>query len=483
MGFGLLRGVENFTRAHNYSTDLRLSTNLLEPELFYQAAKFDAKKKKITEVDDYLEDLGQRMGAFFATDRVHGRELLRSQVKEAMESPTAGVTFLLGRRNAGKTKILMQIVKEMNAANNNGAAASVSSPNGSGNGGSGDTFVVYVDGRKTPSLKQGIRMALRNYDDKNMFENVPWEAMKTGLLGGDLSSDDSERSSNGGSKSNTSCTSFNQLFSSIKGKDDDAKLIELIVLLAAAKKKRPCLVVDEASICLPCKDENKSTMATIYSMTKDQAMNILLASSDFDYPRQIASCSGIMLSMTRTLLVEELSPKSIWGFLVEETDEESGEPLIGMGNKLARFCISYVGGDLRMVQHLLNVLRQRKGKFSAFRDVINYDIEGATHLEQYLDEKKRKSDSKKLMKILENLGETGFWEIEPGTSAVVERLVRDGVANSVLTSDLLECPLTEESFRVLVPSSQVIRFLIVEQVNERSGGLMDRLKDMFSKGN
>ena len=490
MGFGLLRDVDDFSNAQHYTTEHRLSTNLLEPGPFYQAAKFDAKKKKLN-VDEYLSQVQNRLSTFFASDTVFGRDELKERVADAMESPSGGVTFLLGRRNLGKTKLLMEKVKEMNTAAS--AASAATSPSSvastsdvSSTATATSSFVVYVNGRKTPSLAQGIKMALQNFDDKNMFENVPWEAMRLGLQGSNAeeggSSADKRNGSSSSIGSSGGCSSFAQLFSSIQGKDEDAKLIELIVLLAAAKKKRPCLVVDEADICLPCGGSdsgNKTTLAMIYGLTQDQVMNIVLSSSDFDYPRNISKCSGILLSLTRTLYMEEFCPKSMWELLVEDTTAE-GEPTVGMGNKLARFCISAVGGNPRTIQHALNVLRVRKEKFSAFGDLINYDIEGAANLEQYLDEKKRKTDGKSLMQILSCLGEQGYWEVEPGKSVVIDRLVADGVANSMLTSDLVECPLTEESFRVLVPSSQIIRHLILEQVNERNTGLMSNLRDIFS---
>ena len=266
---------------------------------------------------------------------------------------------------------------------------------------------------------------------------------------------------------------LNTLFTMLAASEDkEAQMLELVVKLAEAKNKTPCLIVDEANAVLRTKDAGDlKALGKIVNETKSKrTMSVILSTSVHAYPDQLQGAIGFQANFVSALYMEELPPSVVWNILTEE-EAGDGTKLVGMGERLARLCLAVCGGNLLRLHKLVEALSDSDKGF-ALAHVFN-GLEGTSEIWKYMDEQEedyqeehrtiKAADKAKAKEILVALAKQGYWQNTRTANRVVKYLVEDGIASKLSRADVLqESPLfSTDRMDLVLPSSQSLRYFIV----------------------
>lgn len=288
---GLLQGVDVAT-ASKYSETLTYSADLLTKQgFFWSAAEADAQSCGKS-VEDYLACLTTKFNAFMSSDHVFDRDGLKEGIRMLIKEE-ASISIVLGAKSIGKTMVLQAINTEF-------------SKNGS------DVMVVYVNARElcSGSLAQGIKVALKRLDNMRFFKEIDWKKVRAGLA--NLVGLYHETAGKTITEINSLLDAMN-LCGSIGDVDDDVSFVELIIAIAEGKGKRPCLIIDEANLCLNGgAHEDKIVNQFLHRTKETKKLNIILCSSKHSFAEQLES-SGLQLGTVDLVQAEEAPPLAQYG--------------------------------------------------------------------------------------------------------------------------------------------------------------------------
>jgi hypothetical protein len=117
--------------------------------------------------------------------------------------------------------------------------------------------------------------------------------------------------------------------------DADINFVHLIVALAKQKKQRPCLIIDEANLCLNGGlNEDKIINQFLHFVKEDHQMSVILCTSKHSFPARLER-SGVQHGFVKLVEAEEPPPYAVWKFLTKEKNF-NGDCIIGMGRNLAK---------------------------------------------------------------------------------------------------------------------------------------------------
>lgn len=248
-GLGLLRGVDVETSL-NYSNKLIYSEDLLSKDgVFWAAAEADALSCGKS-VESYLEDIQERFKTFMRSDDVFDRTDLKKGVR-ALIMQQNEISIALGAKSIGKTKVFQSVVNEITTEK-------------------GDVLVVYVNARDhaSGSLAKGIQLALSRLDKLDFFKKVDWGTVRQSLA---------EFLALTHEKAGEIATTMNNLHDAMHvcGNvedvvDADINFVHLIIALAEQRQQHPCLIIDEAKLCLPGGEREDSIINQFLHVTKEE---------------------------------------------------------------------------------------------------------------------------------------------------------------------------------------------------------------------
>jgi hypothetical protein len=426
-GLGLLRGVDVETSL-TYSNELIYSEDLLSKDgVFWAAAEADALSCGKS-VESYLEDIQERFKTFMRSDDVFDRTDLKKGVR-ALIMQQNEISIALGAKSIGKTKVFQSVVNEITTEK-------------------GDVLVVYVNARDhaSGSLAKGIQLALSRLDKLDFFKKVDWGTVRQSLA---------EFLALTHEKAGEIATTMNNLLDAMHvcGNvedvvDADINFVHLIIALAEQRQQHPCLIIDEANLCLPGGEREDSIINQFLHVTKEEKkMNVILCSSKHSFPNQLVA-SGLQLGTVNLVQAEEPPPCAVWKFLREEKNSNGGY-IIGMGKKLANLCISIAGGNVFLIAKAVGRLADRKEAFKGSQLVKS--IEGGLAVLDVIENPVARA-------ALEELSKVGYATSVTGQTRLL--LVEKSIAG-LLTEDFTffsDLRRIVYSFgEVLVPSSSGLR--------------------------
>ena len=446
-GLGLLEGVDVETGS-SYSKTLTYSEDLLiTPGFFWSAAEADARECGKS-VLVYLQELIIRFESFNGSDFVFDRDHLKEGLRNLVQRKNT-VSIVLGAKSIGKTKVLQLINKEFTADQ-------------------GDVMVVYVNARDqaSGSLGDGIQLSLNRLDKLKFFKDIDWTKLRENLA--DLVSLANKKYGKVAEKLNGLIDAMHLCGSVDAVEKADINFVHLIVALANQKKQRPCLIIDEANLCLNGgPNEDKIINQFLHFTKEDRKMNVILCSSKHSFPAQLER-SGIQLGMVNLVQAEEPPPCAVWKFLTQEKNSEGH--IIGMGTKLASLCMALAGGNVALIAKAVERLAERKEKF--YGRMLLQSIEGAFRVKEVIGDPVDRA-------ALEELARVGYTAPpEPTLSRLVEKSIAGLVTSDFTFFTKMDGVLTEnEEGEVLVPSSSALRNRIaLELQSPRSAGVADGSK-------
>jgi hypothetical protein len=350
---------------------------------------------------------------------------------------------VLGSKSIGKTKVLNCINEEF-----------VTNP--------ADVMVVYVNAREqaSGSLGNGIQLALKRLDKRHFFKEIDWRSLRENLA--DLVS------LLGNEKAGKIATKVNGLFDamnlcgSVRELDDaDINFVHPIVALAKQKKQRPCLIIDEANLCLNGGlNEDKIINQFLHFVKEDHQMSVILCTSKHSFPAQLER-SGVQLGFVKLVEVEEPPPYAVWKFLTKEKNF-NGDCIIGMGRNLAKLCIALAGGNVYLIQRTIEELAERKMQFKGSQIVKL--IEGALAVEEEV------TGNPDARTVLENLAKFGYVKAAEAKEPTRTHLIKKSIAG-LLTEGFTffsDTGKVVSDYDILVPSSLGLRNRIVLELHKAS---------------
>ena len=438
MGLGLLQGVDVAT-ASKYSEALTYSADLLtEQGFFWSAAEADAQSCGKS-VEDYLAGLTTKFFAFMSSDYVFDRDGLKNGIR-GLITKEANLSIVLGAKSIGKTMVFQAVNSEF--TNNES-----------------DVMVVYVNAREvgSGSLAKGIQLALKRLDKMNFFKEINWGEVRSSLA--NSVGLHNEKAGKAMTEINGLLDALN-LCGNVDNVDDDVNFVELIIAMAEGKGKRPCLIIDEANLCLNGGEHEDAIVSQFLNRTKEtKKLNIILCSSKHSFPEQLER-SGLQLGIVNLVQAEEPSPFAVWNFLTQEK-KPGGDHIIGMGNELAKLCIALAGGNVMLISKAVEKLAERKDRFTGSQLVKS--IEGALWVEGVIDDEDARL-------ALEDLAKVGYAVASKKTRSL---LVGNSIAG-LLTADFTMFTDMEriviEHDEVLVPSSAGLRNRISFELHKAKSG-------------
>lgn len=440
-GLGLLRGVDVET-SHVYSNDLIYSEELLNTEgVFWAAAEADAHVLGIT-VESYLSGIHDRLEAFMSSNYVFDRVELKQGVRELIKRKNE-ISIALGAKSIGKTKVLQSVVNEITAEK-------------------GDVLVVYVNARDqaSGSLTSGIKLALNRLGKLHLFEDVKWGEVRESLAELVSLTNEKVATVNNLLEAMHVCGNVEDVI------DADINYLHLIIALAKQRKQHPCLIVDEANLCLHGGEREEKIINQFINVTKeDHKMNVILCSSKPSFPSQLEE-SGLQVCLVPVVQAEEPPPQAIWKFLTEE--QAQGERIIGMGKKLAKLCIALAGGNVILISIVVEKLLEKNRAFKGIQLV--YSVEGGLSVRKVIE-----SDAGRA--ILRDLAKVGYTAsfTEPTRDLLLEKSVAGLLTGDFkFYSDMKS--VVDELNEVLVPSSSDLRNKIAFELQRA-----DKMKKMSMK--
>ena len=416
------------------------SDDLSKEGVFYDAAKADAALRNWG-VDSYLDQMGSKMIELLQEEDVFDRVSLKDSLQR--KAATKGsLTFVTGSRSIGKTKLLGRFAEEHKSSDS-------------------DLMVIFVNGR-SGSVATGIKSALNDLKDKQWYDDINWSKIK-----------DLMQSANQASKSLTATNpaaaagaeaatcGLSHMFDLLKltGEDESAELISLITIIAEAKGKHPCLIIDEANLVAKANEDTQLLSRIIKHTKEDFKLSVILCTSVHSYPAVMNKHFNFGFATSR--LAEELSPKTMFDILTKEekiVGDGKKEKLVGMGPNLSRLCVASCGGNLLRVHTTIQQLLDEKERFSPLQNIFRQLLEGASEIAALMKDPACK-------KIIIEMAQKGYYEITTETKNEEQtRLVKRGVAAEVTRNGLVNDSHLLEDFppEFLMPSSQSLRAYIVQ---------------------
>jgi hypothetical protein len=438
-GLGLLQGVDVAT-ATEYSETLTYSADLLTKKgFFWSAAAADAESCGKS-VEDYLDGLTTKFKAFMSSDHVFDRDGLKEGIRGLIEEE-ASISIVLGAKSIGKTKVFEAINTEFTKNES-------------------DVMVVYVNARElaSGSLAKGIKVALSRMNKRHLFDGVDWKKVRLSLAS--LVTVYHETAGKTMTEINSLLDAMHVCGSVEDVSGEDVNFVELVIAIAEGKGKRPCLIIDEANLCLNGGEHEDAIVNQFLNRTKEtKKLNIVLCSSKHSFPTQLER-SGIQLGTVNLVQAEEPPPCAVWKFLTQE--KSGGKFIIGMGGKLAKLCIALAGGNVYLIATAVRRLAERKVNFRGSQLVMS--VEGGLAVEDVVENAAARA-------TLKDLARVGY--AAAATEATRSLLVEKAVAG-LLTEDFTFYTDMERVVydlgKVLVPSSSGLRNRIAFELQKSDSG-------------
>jgi hypothetical protein len=367
--------------------DLTKAAELLTTRgVLWEAAEADVKASDRAEsIDEYLRRVKLSAAAFLDRNELHGRDAVRSILRESL-SEKGQLVLMLGGKSLGKSFLLSKLAEEFSMRDSGdsvyaAAAASVDSKaemlRTDAEGVKPRRVVVYDARHDGSDLVTGL---LKAFSGKPSFFKM-YVAFLEPLANLTAAAAVAAAAPTMGASVAALAVgkavgmASRQVASVLAAeKPTLSNVLEAFVLTCEAEGTFPCLVVDEANVAFEASNEDKEerTLAALRLLTdytkQRRRMNVILAASEYSEPYRLSKLGFKSDHFSDTVLMPEVSPKDMRELL---------EGKWGMGANVTTAFMSVWGGHIWAAVKGVERLASGKASFRAIQNPIAFSKDAA----------------------------------------------------------------------------------------------------------
>uniref|UniRef100_A0A7S4AZ83 AAA+ ATPase domain-containing protein n=1 Tax=Chrysotila carterae TaxID=13221 RepID=A0A7S4AZ83_CHRCT len=436
-----------------------------EEGVLWEAAKADAVQHGFASPELYLQHIQECRKAFFHQKKLWDRDELYEIIAESLSaSDESRMTMLIGGKSVGKTLLLKKIAADLNS-NTQQLALVVDARRHGTDLAAGIVAAAYEQNQKgilwrllalfEVSEKFAISAMQTTNPSvfKDIFERFRKPTAKEALDAFVEAAHNSEKTQKA-----TRFGWLNNLVKRLRGKS---------AAEVQAQKKFPVLILDEANLLFsPDVPANKAVLELLVALSKqDELIKVLIVSSEHGFPFKLRDSLGFnLLNIDSVYHASEVPPKDMLKLLQTEW---------GMGVQLAQLFVGSYGGHILQSAIAFDRLRTQKGEFAAF---LGAPIALTSAVADCLKAESLSEQFEGSLDLLRRLAVNGFVAISDNLDPRVEYICQTNVAGYV--ERLYSVPgLRKEAWvgvsdQGLVPTSQMVRMVIMRQLGSSNGTIV-----------